>query len=329
MSHVLTPKENMMNVFTHQPTQGIPQGLMSPGMKHLSPNGIHERPEGGVDGYDWFGVKWAISKGTLTPDPSIPYLLDDICEWKEKVVFPDLENWDWERAARIDGVAEIDRENKMFFLTCFNGLFERLHTLMGFEEALCALLTDPDEVGAFLDRMVEYKCTLLTKVKEYYNPDVFCFQDDYGTQRGLFFSPEVWRELFKPRLRKIVEHGHGLGIRMELHSCGLIQDIIPDVCEIGFDSLQCMGINDIPRLKKLTGNKMSYGYKPDVQKYFSMFHSGVSLEEIKKEVHEEIMSVAMDGNFYPFYIPMVPELDGLILEEIAACDKEIRVKQGL
>ncbi|MCR2020027.1 hypothetical protein AALH30_23235 [Blautia pseudococcoides] len=34
---------------------------------------------------------------------------------------------------------------------------QRLHTLMGFENALCAMLTDPDEVGAFYDRLADLK----------------------------------------------------------------------------------------------------------------------------------------------------------------------------
>lgn len=44
-----------------------------------------------------------------------------------------------------------------------NGPFERMHTLMGFENALCALLTDPDEVKAYLDAYMEWKCKLLEK----------------------------------------------------------------------------------------------------------------------------------------------------------------------
>ena len=43
---------------------------------------------------------------------------------------------------RFDHISEIDRENKVFEIMFVNGPFERLHMLMGFENALCALLTD-------------------------------------------------------------------------------------------------------------------------------------------------------------------------------------------
>ena len=53
-----------------------------------------------------------------------------------------------------------------------NGPFERLHMLMGFENALCALLTDPEEVEEFFNTYMEWKIKLMEKVIEYYKPDV-------------------------------------------------------------------------------------------------------------------------------------------------------------
>ena len=92
--------------------------------------------------------------------------------------------------------------------------------LMGFENALCALLTEPEEVSAFLDALMEYKLKLIDKLAQYYKPDVLTFHDDYGTQLNLFFSPEIFRELFKPQLKKAVDRCHEHGMFFELHSCG-------------------------------------------------------------------------------------------------------------
>ena len=78
-------------------------------------------------------------------------------------------------------MADIDRENKMLYTSSLSGFFERMHMLMGFENALCSLLTNPNETKEFLDAMTEFKCIELTKIKEYYNPAVLNFHDDYGT----------------------------------------------------------------------------------------------------------------------------------------------------
>lgn len=323
---MLNEKEEMLKVFRHEIPAGLPH-LLGPGVHFLAPqNGFHERPAGGKGGRDWFGVTWVYKEGDLAPvpDSAVPPICEEICDWREKVVFPDMEAWDWEEAARIDHVEEINQEEKLIYTSSLNGLFERMHTLMGFENALCALLTDPEETGGFLDAMVAFKCRQLTKIRQYYHPDVLNFHDDYGTQRGLFFSPDTWRELFKPRLKKIVDHCHGLGMIFELHSCGLIEDIIPEICEIGVDCLQCMDINDVAEAKKKTGNRMAYGVSPNFQKYFAGLSTGSMGEaDVRREIREEIMTLSEGGNYYPFINPPFTDMDRYIWEEAENCRQEL------
>ena len=169
-----TPKENILRVFRHEIPEGLPH-LLDEGTYFLAPqNGIEERPTGGKGGIDWFGVKWDYIEGDMAPvpDSSAPPVCDDIEAWEEQIHFPDMDAWDWEKAAQIDHVAEVDREHKMLYTSSLTGPFERFHMLLGFEDALCALMTDPDEVQGYLDKMVAFKCRQLTKIKEYYNPDV-------------------------------------------------------------------------------------------------------------------------------------------------------------
>ncbi|MCU6760872.1 methylcobalamin:coenzyme M methyltransferase [uncultured Roseburia sp.] len=100
-----------------------------------------------------------------------------------------------------------------------------------------------------------------------YRPDVIMFHDDYGTQTNMFFSPEVWREFFKPQLKKAVDKTHELGMIFELHSCGFMEQIVPEFAEIGVDSWQGQEINDIPTLKAVTGNKLAYHTTPQYQDF--------------------------------------------------------------
>lgn len=323
---MIDEKEDMLKVFRHEKPEGLPH-LLSEGVHFLAPqNGFCERPAGGKGGYDWFGVKWNYIEGDLAPvpDTTAPLICENICDWEKAIKFPNLEKWDWDRAAEIDHVAEIDRDHKMLYTSSLNGFFERMHTLLGFENALCSLLTDPEETEAFLDAMVVFKCTELTKIKEYYNPDILNFHDDYGTQKGLFFSPELWRSMFKPRLKKVVDHCHSLGMIFELHSCGLIEEIIEDICETGVDCLQCMDINDIQEAKSKTKNRMAYGVSPNFQKYAAGLETGKMREsDIRREVHQEIMTLSENGNYYPFINPPLTEMDRYIWEEAEICRQEI------
>ena len=110
----------------------------------------------------------------------------------------------------------------------------------------------------------------------------------------------------------------------ELHSCGLIEDIIPEICEIGVDCLQCMDINDVAEAKKKTGNRMAYGVSPNFQKYFAGLSTGSMGEaDVRREIREEIMTLSEGGNYYPFINPPFTDMDRYIWEEAENCRQEL------
>jgi uroporphyrinogen decarboxylase len=65
---------------------------------------------------------------------------------------------------------------------------------------------------------------------------VYC-GDDFGTQNGLLFSPEIFRKYIKPKYKKLVKKVHSYGLKYFHHTCGGVRPIIPDFIEIGFDVL--------------------------------------------------------------------------------------------
>lgn len=321
---MISVKENLIKLFNHEQTDYLP--MMGEGIINNVPvGGYYERPKGGKNGKDWFGVQWFWKEGEPAPMPVGPYILEDICDWKEVVKFPDLDAFDWEEAARVDRIPEFDRENNLLYQMIHNGLMERLQTLMGFEDALCALLTDPDEVAQFFDAMVEYKCKLIDKIAKYYKPDIICYHDDWGTQRGLFFSPDTWRELIKEPTKRIVEHVHSKGIKFDLHSCGLIDSIVPEIVDdLKVDALNIMSINNIPELKKKTGTKVVYDVYIDTQKFDVMDASGsLTQEKLRKGLHDEIKENAVGGCYLPVMLLVRSEWQPIIKEEFEKVRQEL------
>ena len=53
-----------------------------------------------------------------------------------------------------------------------SGPFERLHDLMGFEGALCALVTNPEECEAFFSRLCDFKIEQIKRLTEHYDVDM-------------------------------------------------------------------------------------------------------------------------------------------------------------
>ncbi len=62
--------------------------------------------------------------------------------------------------------------------------------------------------------------------------------EDLGTQDGPIISPDLYRNLIKPRQKKLREFIKSkTDAYICLHSCGSIYEFIPDFIEIGVDIL--------------------------------------------------------------------------------------------
>ena len=317
----MTPKERAMAFFRNEPVDEVPtdEGLFV----LFNPEAYDERPDHTTGGTDWWGVKWKYEKSVdaIAPDHTQPPVLEDICDWRD-LEFPDIDAWDWSRVEEIDHISEIDRENKVFEIMFVNGPFERLHMLMGFEEALCALITDEEEVGAFFEAFMDWKIRLMEKVIEVYKPDVLMFHDDWGTQKDMFFSPDTWRTLIKPQIARAAKRCHELGVLFEMHSCGKIERIVPEFPEIGIDSWQGMEINDIAALKEKTGMTLGYHVTPDYQKYVAEnLGSGITEEEVRKDVRANFERNAKGYCYFPMFLPFGGWTTEVMIDEVTKLSK--------
>jgi uroporphyrinogen decarboxylase len=289
----------------------------SEGIFMMLPAGYPEVPPYEQGGKDWFGVQWRAEKPAAIPDPTAPRVLTDITKWREQVIFPDLEYWDWEQAVKLDRVDTIDRANKLFEVLIKEGPFERIHSLMGMTEAFEALLTESEELEALATAITDFKCRLIDKIAAHYKPDIINYHDDYGTQKNMMFAPGLWRQIFKPLMKRVVDACHSHGIIFDLHSCGLIEPIIPDLSEIGVDCLNCMAINNIPEMKRLTNDKLAFLVTFDMQKYEIADRVGLLKEaEFRSEIRNTIAAYGKNGNFIPFHFPGGQWYNTVITEEL-------------
>jgi uroporphyrinogen decarboxylase len=239
--------------------------------------------------------------------------LDDIVDWREKLSMPDCEKWDWEDCAARD-TASWDRKNKISSVIMIYGLFEQLHALTGFEDALCYLLTEPEAVGDFLDALTAYRIRQIELIAKYYKPDKIQFHDDYGEARSVFMSVEVWRNLFKPRLKKIIDATHGLGMIYEHHSCGYIVPLIEDLIECGIDAWNPCQIQNNPyELKKKHSKELCFVGGFDNQGILD--RPGVTYEERVKEIRYRVELMAPGGSWVAHPTMLDPDI-GIALTDV-------------
>ncbi|MGV9202919.1 MAG: uroporphyrinogen decarboxylase family protein [Promethearchaeia archaeon] len=73
--------------------------------------------------------------------------------------------------------------------------------------------------------------------------------------RTIIISPKMFRELFKPGITRFCDVVHKYGVRVIMHSCGYIMELIPDFIEMGIDALypiERAAGNDIVEIKDIT-----------------------------------------------------------------------------
>lgn len=115
-------------------------------------------------------------------------------------------------------------------------LFERACWLRGVENFLVDMMENRPFAEWLLDKITEYQVEV---ARRYVAAGVDCGRtgDDWGSQLGMMFSPDLWRDLIKPRLKRVWDVYHGAGLPVIHHSCGDIRPIIPDLIELGLDVL--------------------------------------------------------------------------------------------
>jgi len=119
-------------------------------------------------------------------------------------------------------------------------MFETGTFLRGMENFMMDMYANRNKTKKLLDRLVERNMLKLERiiagVGKYI--DFLQFGDDLGGQDSPFMSPEIYREVFKPRHKKMWDFVHEKsGCKVFLHSCGSIYKLLPDLIDAGLDVL--------------------------------------------------------------------------------------------
>ena len=101
---------------------------------------------------------------------------------------------------------------------------------------------------------------------------VFTTGTDFGTQNGLFISPNAYRDLYQPFHKIINDFIHkNSNWKVFIHSCGGVKELIPDFIESGFDILnpvQCSadGMDPVELKERFGKDIIFWGGGVDTQK---------------------------------------------------------------
>ena len=260
----ITPRENLLRLYRGQTPMWIPMpGEMATIKIDCDPENVARSPSGGVDG---FGVEWVfvpVAGGAMVKPgtPKVP----DMSEWEKYVSVPDPESWDWAGCyeKQKETFADPTLMRGVTFGSC---LFERLIAVMDFAGAALALIDEDQKEGVhrFFRAVTDYRKKYYALCKKWFDPDCVNFNDDWGSQRAEFFSRETAREMLVPYVRESCDCAHELGMYIDLHCCGFVENFVPFFIEEGFDSWGGQPLNDKPKLKKMYPGRFIFTHTIDI-----------------------------------------------------------------
>ena len=219
---------------------------------------------------DFFSVRW---NKIGTGDHSLSETVDEWgCTWQRsemhnmgQVKGHPLEDWsaletfrwpDADDPAFYQGMEERfeGSDDKYVTTSIFMLLFERMHSLHGFERTLADLYLERERIEMLADRIVAFDLGIIGNIARRFPGQIhgFTFTDDWGTEQATFISPALWDEFFKPRYKRIFDACHQIGWTVHMHSCGKVNEIIGSLIDIGLDSInlqqpRALGIQEIGR----------------------------------------------------------------------------------
>lgn len=288
-NYPITPKENMIRMLEGKMPLWVPNQTLD--NNAVQPVVMPDAAARNFGGIDWFGIEWEYEPKTRAAmvKPGTRRL-SDIANWREEIVWPDLNAIDWKKDYE-ENYKDRMAPDRLSYFVIVNGLFERTADLTSFEDAFCALLEDPEELTAFYDKLVDWHIELIKIAKEVYNVDMILFHDDMGTQINTFFSPAIYEELFVPQYKKITKAAHDLGMYICLHSCGCIGSIMPLIIEAGFDAWEGQdSSNDKKAIMEQYGKDLA-------QCTLYIIPADMSDEDAVADIHKKVDDLAMTGRF--------------------------------
>ena len=156
----------------------------------------------------------------------------------------------------------------------------------GLEDLMMDFLVRKDYADTLIKTISERMLAALDTMLESFGEgiDIVYMADDYCSQRGPLFSPEIFKEFVLPYLKQVVEKTHKHNKKFLLHCCGAVRPLLPMIVDAGVDMLEPIQIR--------AAGMEPEGLKRDFGRDLC-FYGGVDLQQVlckgtPRQVEDEV-----------------------------------------
>ena len=201
-------------------------------------------------------------------------------------------------------------------------MYENAWQVRGYEPFLLDLLTRRDWAEFILDKFcANNERAAAAAARAGY--DCIATGDDVANQNAMMFSPNLWREVMKPRWAKVIASARAVkqDIHVWYHSDGNISEIVDDLVEIGITILnpvqpECM---DPVALRRRLGKRLAFDGCIGTQSTFP-FGTPEDMHRVVRQLAKDLNAVNGGLTLSPTHVlePEVPPKN--IMAFFEACD---------
>lgn len=206
------------------------------------------------------GVRKNFLDYTTTPE-IIDWPIKTKDDWKEikKRLNPDFTRVDW-----VSGLAMFNKAKENGKFICFSGGFgyDILQSYIKTEQLLMAMVEDPEWIKEMIMTLAELNLVMMEfMMKNGFIFDGAFFFNDMGYRNASLFSPETYLKTHYQADKMAYGYCHSKNMKVFLHSCGNVKELIPMLIDAGLDCLQPLEVKagmDLIELKEKYGDKLSF-----------------------------------------------------------------------
>lgn len=238
---------------------------------------------------DEFGVRWnrSVDIDIGMPSPCITAATLDKYRWPDPA-----------QAGRFDRLVSVRREqpDRFVIMGLDFSLFERAWSLVGMEDLLSLMASDPGFVRALLERIVQFNIEIVhAGLAACPDVDGVIFGDDFGTQNGLMMGPRIFRELIAPCIARQYAAVRRHGKKVFIHSCGKVDSVFDDLVALGVECFNPFQpeVMDIFALKRRYAGRLAFYGGISTQRLLPYG----SATEVREKVAELLARLGRSGGY--------------------------------
>lgn len=261
---------------------------------------LHMEPKEHIElaqkiGMDAIGFGIYYSPGRIeqkASDGSSYYIGGDIKKWDDLkgIRKPDLKS----SFDKLERYLELTKNTRIGVFVYTHGPLDPVYLGMGMADFMIGLHDDIKFIEHLMDFILGIQCEIIERLVSY-ELSFIHIVDDVALRNGLMIQPGLFKELWIPRMKRLIAPVKEKGIPLTFHSDGNLSEIIPILIELGFCAVHPIepAGNNIYELKRSYENKMCLIGNIDIAGPLAFG----TKEEVITDVRKHIDRLSLGGGY--------------------------------